>query len=74
MDQSKLDDNGLFLNTEFWLEYSSKMPINIKNKVKEYFHEIGNEVEHFGGTLGIGHDGQYFYVLTIDGVMSAKTY
>lgn len=74
MDQTKLDDNGLFLSVDSWVEYSTQMPVNIKNKVKEYFHNIMNEEEHFGGKLGIGHDGQFFYVLTVDGVMSEKTY
>lgn len=73
MNEMQLDENGL-LDVNSWLEYVSQMPVNVKNKVKEYYHNIGNEVEHFGGTLGIGHDGEFFYVLTIDGVMSEKNY
>jgi hypothetical protein len=74
MDQSKLDDNGLFLSVELALDYVNEMPSNIKEKVKEYFHNIGEEIEHFGGKFDVGHDGQFFYVLTIDGVMSEKNY
>ena len=74
MDQTKLNENGLFLNPSIWVEYYNEMPQNIKEKVDQYFFNIENHEIFFGGLLEIGHDGEFFYVLTTDGVTSEKQY